>query len=67
MKSELVKYKQEALDDAFASENKLNQALKTATNPEIKRKLLKRCVKDVLEGTQKKLKEIKNEPSLAYA
>lgn len=35
--------------------------------PEVKRKLLKRCVKDVLSSTQKKLKELKNEPSVAYA
>ena len=28
--------------------------------PEIKRKLLKRCVKDVLASTQKKYKELKN-------
>ena len=35
--------------------------------PEIKRKLLKRCVKDVLASTQKKMKELKNEPSVAYA
>jgi hypothetical protein len=35
--------------------------------PEIKRKLFKRCVKDVLDSTQKKMKEIKGDPDLAYA
>ena len=35
--------------------------------PEIKKKLLKRCIRNVLASTQKKFKEIKNEPSMAYA
>ena len=35
--------------------------------PEIKKKLLKRCIRNVLSSTQKKLKELKNEPNMAYA
>ncbi len=35
--------------------------------PEIKKKLFKRCIKDVLESTQAKMKEIQQEPDLAYA
>lgn len=35
--------------------------------PEIKKKLFKRCIKTVLESTQIKMKEIQQEPDLAYA
>lgn len=35
--------------------------------PEIKGKLLKRCIKNVLVSTQKKLKELKNDPTVASA
>ena len=35
--------------------------------PEIKRKLFRRCVKEVLESTQIKMKEIQQDPDLAYA
>lgn len=34
--------------------------------PEIKRKLFKRCVNDVLLKTQFKLKEIKQDPDLSF-
>lgn len=35
--------------------------------PEIKEKLLKRCIKKVLESTQLKLKELKSDTSVSYA
>lgn len=35
--------------------------------PEIKEKLLKRCIKKVLDSTQAKLKELKADLSLSYA
>jgi hypothetical protein len=35
--------------------------------PEIKRKLFRRCVKDILESTQTKLKEIQQQTDFAYA
>lgn len=46
---------------------KVVQYVEMVSYPEIKRKLLKRCVKEVLGSTQKKLKELKNEPMVAYA
>lgn len=35
--------------------------------PEIKNKLLQKCLKRVLESTQDKLKELKSETSVSYA
>lgn len=34
---------------------------------EVKKKLVQRCVKEVLSSTNEKFKELKTEPSVAYA
>lgn len=47
--------------------NKLVNYLEMINVPEIKEKLLKRCVKKVLLDTQERLRELKNEPSISYA
>jgi hypothetical protein len=47
--------------------NKLVAYLEMIKVPEIKNKLLQKCLKRVLEQTQDKLKELKSETSVSYA
>lgn len=47
--------------------NKLVAYLEMIKVPEIKNKLLQKCLKRVLEETQDKLKELKSETSVSYA
>lgn len=47
--------------------NRLVAYLEMVKVPEIKNKLLQKCLKRVLESTQDKLKELKADPSVSYA